>query len=527
MLVLVALALRLPTAGDQSYWLDEVYSAQIVAGSFGHAWSSVQLTENTPPLYYLAGWAWTHIFGQGELGLRSLSAVAGALAVIPTVWLTRTTAPRGTTAWVALLAGLLLVVNPLAQWFSQEARAYGLFTLVAALAWAALAAALARPTPTRLWLWAAAAVVASWTHYFGVVLLVVGGAALVLAEIAERRGWAAGLRPMDSGSSAADRLHPPHPARSVEVKHAGGAQPQPHVTSPPSSARLLAPPLIASLVGAAALVPIAVNQHSTAMYEAIANVKGLGARIAETPKQFAVGYSAPLEYVLGALIAVVIIALVVAAAWPRDGRATRATVLLGLVAVVWVLPLIALIVGFDVVLTRNYVLLLPPLLALAAIGAWRVGRWAVVALLLVAVVQLVVVIAVQTTPAHQRDDWRGAMQAADEGGPLARPALLLVSRYQPKVAEYYAPTARVVNPGEPVAVRSIALVDRPLKAGEDAPARLRPPAPPAPGMRLVREARNAQYRVIVWRSDVPVEVTPSALLGLVPDGGPRNAVLRP
>ena len=39
---------------------------------------TIPRTESTPPLYYVLAWVWTHVFGSGEFGLRSLSALAGA-----------------------------------------------------------------------------------------------------------------------------------------------------------------------------------------------------------------------------------------------------------------------------------------------------------------------------------------------------------------------------------------------------------------------------------------------------------------
>ena len=33
--------------------------------------------ETTPPLYFMLAWGWAKVFGFGEEGLRSLSALAG------------------------------------------------------------------------------------------------------------------------------------------------------------------------------------------------------------------------------------------------------------------------------------------------------------------------------------------------------------------------------------------------------------------------------------------------------------------
>jgi hypothetical protein len=259
-------------------------------------------------------------------------------------------------------------------------------------------------------------------------------------------------------------------------------------------------------VAVAALAPIAPNHHTTDMYQAISRVKSLPARNVELPKQFAVGYNAPAEYVLGAIVMLLLSGLVIAAAWPRDGRPTRATALLGLIAAVWVLPLIALIGGFDVVLTRNDVLLIPPLAALAALGAWRIARRAIVVLAVVAVVQVGVIVSVALTPIYQREDWRGLMSVIDDGQPT--PQAIFMRGYQGPAATYYSPTLQPqAAPGQLV-VRSVAVADR----SEGGVALKRVPVPPTPaGFRLVRSEQNAQYRVFVWRAPVPTPVPPQAV----------------
>jgi hypothetical protein len=285
--------------------------------------------------------------------------------------------------------------------------------------------------------------------------------------------------------------------------------------------RPLLPPLGASVVAAAVLLPIAKRQQSTSMYEAISAVKGLGSRLIETPKQFVVGYNGPAEYVLGAILGVAAVVLVLAAAWPRDGRPTRATAVLGMVVAIWVLPLLGLVAGFDVVLTRNYVVLLPPLVALAALGAWRLGRPALIA---VGVAQVATIVAVAVTPVYQRDDWRGALRAAKGPGP----ELLLVSHYQEPAATWYSPTL-APQPVEAVQnVRTLALVDRPDEAGDPGPPAAPAPALPAldPRLKLTRVERNDQYRVYVWTSPVPVPVPPAAVVGLL-GRSDRSVIVRP
>lgn len=514
--VLVALVLRLPTAGDQSLWADESFTKRIVDGSLGHAWSTIGETENTPPLFYLLEWLWTRVTGTGELGLRSLSAVAGALAVVPTVALARRVggagakspadapgdAERGRGArararavladgvrrppgaaqvprGVPLAAGLLLAVNPLAQWFGQEARSYALFVLLAAVAWAALLRAAEEPAPRRVALWAVASVAVAWTHYFGGLLFVVGWGLLVAVVVA--------------GAPGGTRL---------------------------GALRPLALPLGTSGAAVAALLPIAADQQSTDMYRSISLVKGLGARIVETPKQFALGYDAPAEIVVGGLLAVVLVVLVLAGAWPRGGRATRGTLLLALVVAIWCLPLLALAVGFDVVLTRNLVLLIPPLAVLAALGAHRLGRRGLVVLGAVGVVQLGAVVAVAVTPVYQREDWRGFLRSAADGGPV--PQLLVVQDFQRSAATTYAPDLVDVPPGAGATVQSIAVVDRPEQGTSLDPV---PEPAPLPGFVLHRTDQRDQWRVFLWRAASPTPVAPE-LIESLRAGGARFAVVR-
>ena len=81
-ITLAGLALRLAVAGIPSYWLDEAFTILILKGSLSHALGLIPDTESTPPLYYVLAWAWAKVFGTGEEGVRSLSALFGS-ATIP------------------------------------------------------------------------------------------------------------------------------------------------------------------------------------------------------------------------------------------------------------------------------------------------------------------------------------------------------------------------------------------------------------------------------------------------------------
>src|SRR4051795_433531 len=81
-IVLAGALLRFLTLDVQSYWLDEAATVNLLHKSFGSMISGVASGESTPPLYYVLAWVWAKVFGTGEFGLRSLSALIGT-ATIP------------------------------------------------------------------------------------------------------------------------------------------------------------------------------------------------------------------------------------------------------------------------------------------------------------------------------------------------------------------------------------------------------------------------------------------------------------
>src|SRR4051812_25990601 len=80
-LVGMAAVLRFATLDGQSFWDDEAYPAALVRESLPQMLRHIPKTEATPPLYYLLAWGWAKVFGTGEIGLRSLSALIGTATV--------------------------------------------------------------------------------------------------------------------------------------------------------------------------------------------------------------------------------------------------------------------------------------------------------------------------------------------------------------------------------------------------------------------------------------------------------------
>ncbi|HTW93453.1 MAG TPA: glycosyltransferase family 39 protein, partial [Tepidisphaeraceae bacterium] len=85
LITLFGAALRWIHLSALSIWMDEGYTAWAINHSPGEIIRLIR-ADTAPPLYYLLLHFWTHFFGRGEAGLRSLSALAGTVQ-IPLVYL--------------------------------------------------------------------------------------------------------------------------------------------------------------------------------------------------------------------------------------------------------------------------------------------------------------------------------------------------------------------------------------------------------------------------------------------------------
>jgi 4-amino-4-deoxy-L-arabinose transferase-like glycosyltransferase len=160
----LAAALRFSTLGLQSYWYDEAVTVELVRRSLGGMLRALPDAETTPPLYYLLAWGWAHLFGSGEAGLRSLSALLGT-ATVPVAYAAACTLA---SRRAALVAAAFVAVSPILVWYSQEARAYALLVLLGAVALLFFARALRSAGRRDLAWWAVAAALGLATHYVAV-----------------------------------------------------------------------------------------------------------------------------------------------------------------------------------------------------------------------------------------------------------------------------------------------------------------------------------------------------------------------
>ena len=163
---MLAAALRFSTLHVQSYWHDEAVTAhRILHHSLITTLDKIPGSESTPPLYYVLAWLWTRVFGVGEVGLRSLSALIGTATVPVSYVAVRTLTPRRAPA---LITTALAAVSPVLVWYSQEARAYILLVLLGALSFLFFLRALRSGARRDLVWWATCSALALCTHYFAI-----------------------------------------------------------------------------------------------------------------------------------------------------------------------------------------------------------------------------------------------------------------------------------------------------------------------------------------------------------------------
>ena len=119
-IVLLALGLRLYGISDNALYPDELHSIDFAS------WARAFQVDIHPPLYFLLLAGWSQLGPGSDAFLRALSALCGALSVVPMFWIVRAWFDRRAALWASLLWALF-AFN---VFFSQEIRGYALLTLL-------------------------------------------------------------------------------------------------------------------------------------------------------------------------------------------------------------------------------------------------------------------------------------------------------------------------------------------------------------------------------------------------------------
>jgi mannosyltransferase len=365
----LATLVRFATLDHQSFDHDEAVTAiRVIHPTLRDTLSVVGRNERSPPLYYILAWLWSKLFGTGEVGLRSLSALFGMLTV-PAAYLT---ARRLASPVAGAIAAALVALNPYLVWYSQEARSYALFALLAAWALLYFVRALHDPSRRNLALWAVFSCLALCSHYFAAFLIAPEG--LWLIASVRKRGPA---------------------IAAVAATSAAGL----------------------------ALLPLAIAQEGQGRRNLFANLS-LARRAGEAALHLVAGQE-PGLFVRGPTIDRVQLAaglagfvLVCAAAFlvirrgtPRERRGAATVAGIGLIGCA--APFGLALVGIDYVDPHNLIGSITPLLVAAGVayGARRAGLLGVATAACAALLFVAMLAGIYVSAQMERPDWRGAAAA--------------------------------------------------------------------------------------------------------------------
>ena len=295
------------------------------------------------------------------------------------------------------------------MWFAQEARAYALMVLLCTAGLCLFLVWLQDRRPGALAGWAVVSALALATHYYA--------ALMVAAEL----GW---------------MLFAARDARGRVL--------------------LAAAPVAATGV---ALVPLAVAQRSNRLAVPLAEESSTVLRTLQVPKQFAVGFDAPLEVPLAVVCLVFAVAGAALLRSRTDAERDRLAPAVVVGGAVVLIPIALAVAGFDFVSARYEVAGLVPLALCVAAGCAtprtrRLGAAIAVAL---CAIWLAVVVAVANDPLLQtRAAWRAAAHALGPVPPGGR-AIVLTPSAGRKPFEVYLPKARLLK-SPTIVVSEVALL---------------------------------------------------------------------
>jgi mannosyltransferase len=465
-LTLLAAVLRFATLGEQSFWYDEAFTpVHVLHSGIGATWRAYVHSENTPPLWYAIAWIDFRIFGDGAIALRFPSALAGVLTV-PVVWAltlelvggpvkARSASAEPSTTRLAsarraaFIAAAIVAVDPLFVWYSQEARAYALFVLVAALSMLCFARLLNDPTRARAGAFALSGALALLSHYFAIFLLV-PMALWLLWDVRTRRVALAAL--------------------------------------------------VAIGVVGLALIPLISAQggHGTQWIGRWA----LSSRLQAIPQYFLTGYSgAPLGHGVELLVALPPLAGAALGAWrlltrPSERMRRAAWIALSIAGFGVLAPIVLVGFGADYLAPRNLVGAMIPVSVLIAVLFAAIDEPRLAALAALALTALLIVtVDVDASPRLQRGNWRDLAHLLKRGG---RARAITTVELGAAPLEYYLSPIRLHNlPRDTRA--SVSEIDEtgyePLRADAE--------RAPSPGFRLVEHREIDGLFVYRFVSSLP------------------------
>jgi mannosyltransferase len=401
LIVLGGAAIRFATLGSQGFWIDEHIALQKLNLPPSEMLGQMLTDETNPPLYFAVAKAWQQLFGLGEVGLRSLSALAGA-ATIPVVYATGLALG---SRRAGLFAAALTAASPLMIWYSQEARPYALFAFFSALAFYFFVQAMRHRGGRWLWAWAIASILAFSTHYFGF---------------------------LSAGIEAVWLLWRLRGARLDVV-------------------------LAVTAMGAAS-IPLLLLGMAQQHYTGWIDFLPPGDRMAQVPQNLIAGLATPWGILPPLLIGFVFLAVLYVITTAKPEALRVAAYPAGVAAAAGAVTVIALIAGSDYVVTRNLIGFWAPfVLALSVVlAAPTAGRLGAVVVAVVCVTGASLAIWQAATAEAQRPDWDPVAEAL---GPAEVPRAINVPSPFATPLTNYLPNSHEPSEGETATVEEIDVVE--------------------------------------------------------------------
>jgi mannosyltransferase len=442
--------IRFATLGQQSFWIDEGWTYQLLHRSFGAMLSTIPHTERTPYLYYVLAWPWAHIFGFSEAGIRSFSALFGTLTILVVYIVGR----ELRDSMAGLIAAAIAATNPLLVWYSQEARAYSLLAFLTSVQLVFFCRLLRGESRRSVWGWGIVSVLAIGTHYFAAFVVIPEAGVLLWRH-----------------------------RRSRPIRVALGAV------------------ALALLIS----VPLAIEQRS----DSGSGIDGgaLPRRIAQVPKQFLVGFDAWHEGLL-ALVAAACLGIALFGFARIRRRTPGLAVVAGVAVVSLLIPIVLAAGGQDYIDTRNVIGTLVPCIVVAAVG-FSASRFTRIAAGVFVAVSVMAVASVVLDSAFQRTDWRGAARAVGTGGVPRAVAVAPYDANGGRPLDIYL--GKLTQYGSSRSVREVAVIAMGAKAndltGTLHAAQVQVERGLLPAFRVARRTENDRYTVVVLRAAAPTAVS--------------------
>ena len=184
LIMVLVFYLRFKGLTFQSYWFDELFSAYF--SNPEHSLETVvklTLADVHPPVYQLMMWLSYQLFGYTEWAGRLPSAIAGVLTVPAMYLLGR----ELFNSRVGLYAAALAVPNYYLLYYAQEARSYALLYFLCSLSFLYFLRVINSASRLNLVFYIAATLTLLYTHYFGFVLVIAQG--LIFVIYIYSTGW--------------------------------------------------------------------------------------------------------------------------------------------------------------------------------------------------------------------------------------------------------------------------------------------------------------------------------------------------